>query len=181
MHVYQNNNVKGGQVGVELSVLGETLTKMRVDHSWIAGAVGGLTLAIPDWVLREGWEIHHNKLILVLVFVIFADWVAGSRLAARAHNKSSTHWNDSLIRDVLILGMCGAASLLDDAMHTGSFLFFVITLAFMHHNLYSFLANLALLGWDKYFPVSLLRWLDNEIAAKTKKYFGKDHKNDKNN
>lgn len=174
-----NQSAKEGRGGVELSVLSETLAKMRLDHSWLVGAVSGLTLAIPEWVRHEEWEMHHNEFIIVLLIIIIADWIAGSRLAAKSHNKTSTHWNDSLIRDVIILGMCVAASLLDDAMHTGSFLFFVITLAFMHHNLYSLLANLALLGWDKYFPVGLLKWLDNEITAKTIKYFGKDQKNEK--
>lgn len=165
-------------MGVEWSMLSDTLAKMRLDHSWIFGAASGLALAIPEWVKHEEWEVHHNEFIMVLLFIIVADWIAGSRLAMRAGHKTSTHWNDSLIRDVMILGMCGAASLLDDALHTGSFLFFLITLAFMHHNLYSLLANLALLGWDKYFPVGVLKWLNDELEVKAHKYFGHDYKGD---
>jgi phage-related holin len=179
LHTY--HNWKEGLAGVELSDLWGTLSKMKVDHSWFVGAVASIPMMIPGWVQHEEWEIHHNELILVLALIILMDWVAGSRLAHRAGHKQSTHWNDSLIRDVMILGMCVAASLLDDAMHTGSFLFFVITMAFVHHNLYSLLANLALLGWDKYFPVGLLRWLNDELVAKAHKYFGGDYSNDDKN
>lgn len=178
MHVYQHDVGEEGALRVNLSELLGTLSKMKIDHSWVIGAVGSVTLMIPTWVQHEEWEVHHNEFIVVLVLIIFFDWLAGSQLAHKANKRQSTHQNNSLIRDVIIIGMCVAASLLDDAMHTGSFLFFVITLAFMHHNLYSLLANLALLGWDKYFPVGLLKWLNDELEAKARKYFGHDY-NDK--
>ena len=33
------------------------------------------------------------------------------------------------------------------------------------------MANIRVLGWGGWFPMWLLNWLDDEIKAKTKKYF----------
>lgn len=158
--------------------LRSTLDNMHIDHSWVFGVVSGFTLSIPDWVQHERWEAHHTVFVGVLCFVILADWIAGSMLASKAHNKTSTAWNDSLIRDCLIIGCCIMASGIDYSLQTGSLFFFILTLAFIHHNLYSFMANLALLGWEKYFPIGLIKWLSDEIEAKATKYFGADYRDE---
>ena len=94
-------------------------------------------------------------------------------------NKTSEVAIDSLIRDIIIIGICAMGLGLDQLFATGSVIYTIITAAFIYHNFYSLMANIAVLGWDKHFPMWLLNWLDNEIAAKREKYFPVENKESK--
>ena len=157
-----------------MELLKGQLSKMGTDGSWIFGVVtGGLTIAIPQWVYTKGWSINHTILIGILIGVIGFEWIVGGRLATKStsRNKTSEVAIDSLIRDIIIMGICAMGLGLDQLFATGSVIYTVITAAFIYHNFYSLMANIAVLGWDKHFPMWLLNWLDNEIAAKKEKYF----------
>ena len=81
--------------------------------------------------------------------------------------------NHTVLLGILVgvIGMCAAGYGFDFLFNTGSVIFVIITAAFIYHNFYSLVANIAVLGWEKHFPMWLLNWLDNEIAAKKEKYF----------
>ena len=165
-----------------MELLKGQLSKMRTDGSWIFGAVtGGLTIAIPQWIYTKGWSVNHTILIGILVGVIGMERLVGGRLATLSTDKykSSRVAIDSLIRDVLIIGICAMGLGLDQLFSTGSVIYTIITAAFIYHNFYSLMANIAVLGWDKHFPMWLLNWLDNEIAAKREKYFPVENKEGK--
>ena len=165
-----------------MELLKSQLSKMNVDGSWIFGAVsGGLTIAIPQWIYTQGWSDNHTILICILIGVIGFEWLVGGRLATLSTDKykSSRVAIDSLIRDVLIIGICAMGLGLDQLFSTGSVIYTIITSAFIYHNFYSLMANIAVLGWDKHFPMWLLNWLDNEIAAKRDKYFPVKNKEEK--
>jgi len=165
-----------------LDLLKGQLSKMNVDGSWIFGVVsGGLTIAIPQWIFKSEWSMNHTVLISILIGVIGMEWIVGSRLATKSpvQKNSSSVAIDSAIRDVIIIGMCAAGYGFDFLFNTGSVIFVIITAAFIYHNFYSLVANFAVLGWEKHFPMWLLNWLDNEIAAKKDKYFPVRNKEEK--
>ena len=165
-----------------MDLLRGQLSKMNVDGSWIFGAVtGGLTIAIPQWIYTQGWSANHSILIIILICIIAVEWLVGGRLAklSPVQKNSSEVAIDSAIRDVIIIGMCAAGYGFDHLFDTGSVIYVFITAAFIYHNFYSLMANIAVLGWDKHFPMWLLNWLDNEIAAKRDKYFQVKNKEEK--
>lgn len=157
-----------------MELLKSQLSKMGSDGSWIFGAVtGGLTIAIPQWIYTQGWSPNHTILISILIGVIVFEWIVGGRLATQStsRNKTSEVAIDSLIRDIIIIGICAMGLGLDQLFSTGSVIYTIITAAFIYHNFYSLMANIVVLKWDTHFPMWLLTWLDNEIAAKKEKYF----------
>lgn len=165
-----------------MDLLKGQLSKMNVDGSWIFGAVsGGLTIAIPQWIYKSEWSVKHSVLIGILIGIIAMEWLVGGRLAklSPVQQNSSSVAIDSAIRDVIIIGMCAAGYGFDFLFGTGSVIFVIITAAFIYHNFYSLVANIVVLKWDKRFPMWLLNWLDNEIAAKKDKYFPTKQKEEK--
>lgn len=157
------------------------LQKMAGDGSWLAGVATSITVALPAWISQSDWSRHHTVLATILVAVICLDWMVGSRLAKESPVKLKTSEVaiDSMVRNIIIVAICGIAWGLDYLFGTGSLIYAVATGAFIYHNFYSLMANIAVLGWDKHFPMWLIRWLDDEIKAKTKKYFpNKEEKQD---
>lgn len=154
---------------------------MTKDGSFIIGGIGGLlSLTVPDWVNHPGWNYYHTIMIIILLAVFVMDWMAGSSLAhhSTVKRKTSEVANDSLIRDGIVLGICLSAYGIDQLLvSTGSWVFVIFTAAFIYHNFYSLMANIAVLGWEPYFPMWLLKWLEDEIEAKKEKYFPADHEN----
>lgn len=155
--------------------------KMNHDGSWIIGGVtGGVTIAIPQWIYQKEWSIYHTILMVIMMSVLIGDWIVGNRLAKKSpvKRKVSEVAIDAIIRDGLIVAICTGAYGFDFLLGTGSIIYVVFTSAFIYHNLYSLLANIEVLGWSKNFPMWLIKWLDDEIKAKTDKYFpnGKDDK-----
>lgn len=157
-----------------MDMLKGQLEKMNIDGSWVFGAVsGGIAIVIPEWIYTPGWSDNHAILLGMLFGIIVLEWLVGSRLAKKSpvKQKTSEVAIDSLIRDILILGICAIGYGIDVLFSSGSFVFVTITAAFIWHNFYSLMANIKVLGWGKWFPMWLLNWLEDEIKAKTKKYF----------
>lgn len=159
-----------------LNMLKSQLVKMNTDHSWYVGAATGvISIVIPQWIYNEEWSKYHSVMVLILLGVLVFDWIIGRRLAKMSpvKRKTSDVAIDAAIRDAMIIAICVGAYGFDYLLSTGSLIFVVFTMAFIHHNLYSLLANVAVLGWEQHFPMWLIKWLDNEIKAKTEKYFPK--------
>lgn len=156
-------------------LLKSQLIKMGSDGSWIFGVATSITVALPAWISQTDWSRHHTVLAVILLAVICMDWLVGSRLAKASpvRLKTSEVAIDSMVRNIIIVAICGIAWGLDYLFGTGSLIYAVATGAFIYHNFYSLMANMSVLGWDKHFPMWLLKWLDDEIQAKTKKYFPK--------
>ena len=165
-----------------IDLLKGQLLKMNEDGSWVVGAATGvLSIAIPEWIYKSAWSINHTVLIMILLGVIGMEWLVGSRLAKLSPVKknSSEVAIDSAIRDVIIIGMCAAGYGFDFLFNTGSVIYVIITAAFIYHNFYSLVANIAVLGWERRFPMWLLNWVNDEIAAKKDKYFPVRNKEEK--
>lgn len=164
-----------------ITLLSNQLGRMTKDGSFVVGSLGGLvSLAVPEWINHEGWDHYHTIMIVILLAVFIMDWMAGSALARRStvKRKTSEVANDSLIRDGIVMGVCLSAFGVDQLLEsTGSWVFVIFTAAFIYHNFYSLMANVAVLGWEPYFPMWLLKWLQDEIETKKEKYFPADHSN----
>ena len=159
-------------------LLKNQLSKMAGDGSWIAGFVGsGLSLAIPKWVTAKELSLEHGVIIGILLLVFLMEWLVGGRLAKQStvKQKGSAIMIDSAIRDFIILIICAAAYGFDYLLGTGAVIFCLFTFAFIYHNFYSLMANIAVLGWEQHFPIWLLKWLQDEIELKKEKYFPSDH------
>lgn len=162
-----------------INLLSNQLEKMYYDGSWVVGSIGAIvSLSVPDWISHHGWDKNHSTMILILIAVFVMDWLAGSRLAhcSNVKRKTSGVAIDSLIRDAIVLGVCLSSYGIDQLLEsTGSWIFVIFTAAFIYHNFYSLMANIAVLGWEPYFPIWLLKWLQDEIETKKEKYFPADH------
>lgn len=157
-----------------IELLKNQLSKMINDGSWIVGAVGsGISFAFPEWITAKKLGIEHAVVVGILLAILLMEWVIGSRLAkiSSAKRKTSTVLIDSLIRDFVILLICMVAYGFDYLLGTGSIIFCLFTFAFIYHNFYSLMANVAVLGWEDKFPMWLIHWLKDEIEAKKEKYF----------
>lgn len=158
-----------------LSLFRQTLTQMNHNDSWIAG----ITLAIPSWIMKQHDLLpnqYHDVLILALLIVIVMDWAAGTALARKSPKviKQSNTAIDSLIRDFMIVLCVFLAYLLDFELQSGSLIFAVFCGAFIWQNFISVMANIYVLGWEKYFPMWLVKLISNEITHKIKKYLDGD-------
>lgn len=152
------------------------INKMIQSHAIYGGAIGAM-LAIPAWVEHDFPTKEHGIMMGILLVVLIIDWLTGSQLAKRSpvSEKLSHTANISLIRDFIIVLMCGMAVGLDCVLNTKSFIFAIFTAAFIWQNFYSVLGNLITLGWGKYFPMwmfSLIeKWVQDEVRSKQNKYF----------
>lgn len=152
------------------------IDKMVNDHSFLVG----VSIAIPTWVLSDTPTIDHAVMIGILILVFVLDWLTGTTLARQSpvKNRTSHAGIDALMRDFIIVVICACSIFLDFVFETESFIFAFFTGAFIWQNFYSFLGNIAALGWSKYFPMWLFNLVQDEMVAKINKYFphGKDDK-----
>lgn len=157
-----------------IEMLGNQAEKMKNDGSWIIGSLSGIfSVAVPKWVMDPNWSVDHTILIGVLIILFILEFLVGRRLAKSSDvvRKTSGIGIDAAIRDFIILSICMIAYGFDHMLSLGSILFVIVTAAFIYHNLYSLLANIYVLGWDKHFPMWLFNYLQDEIEVKKEKYF----------
>lgn len=154
---------------VEHGVIEEIIRKMTDNHSFTAG----LAVAIPTWIYSDRPTIDHAVMIGILLFTFFLDWITGTILAKRSPTRKLTSHQGiyTLMRDFLIITMCASSIGLDFVFESRSFIFAFFTAAFIWQNFYSFLGNVAALGWAKYFPIWLFKLVHDEMLAKIEKYF----------
>lgn len=152
-----------------VDVILRLLSKMSYDHSFIFG----FAIAIPTWLFSQTPTVEHAVMIGILIFTFVLDWLTGVTLAHKStvvHRTSHVGIN-AFIRDFIIVLICAAAIGLDFVFETKSFVFAFFTGAFIWQNFYSFLGNVAALGWGKYYPMWLFKLIQGEMIAKLQKYF----------
>lgn len=148
--------------------------KMVINKSLTLGVITGTIGAFLDAVFEaKGFVLMHMYIAAALAIIISLDYAVGVRVAKKNRKYLSSVGIDAVIRDGVIFGIVGMAWIFDQMLNTGAFIFAVLSFAFIYHNLQSFVANLYVLGWDKYFPMWLFRILESEINAKIKKYADK--------
>ena len=150
----------------------QTLSQINSKGSWILS----ISISVPTWILTKHGifpNAYHGWLVVSLLIVMVIDLLCSSTLARKSKviiRKSSTAI-DYLIRDFMIILCISLSYLMDYEFQTGSFIFVTFTLAFIWQNFISVMADIYVLGWDKYFPMWLIKLIDNEIAHKVARYF----------
>ncbi|MBO0961635.1 phage holin family protein [Neobacillus sp. MM2021_6] len=149
----------------------EVFTKMVSNKSLALGTLTGTVGAFFDAVLQaKGFNKLHIYIAAALAIIVVLDYVVGDRLAKKNDLYKSNIGIDACIRDGIIFGIVGVGWIFDQLLGTGALVFAVLAFSFIYHNLQSFVSNLYVLGWDKYFPMWLFKILESEINAKIKKY-----------
>jgi phage-related holin len=148
--------------------------KMIDNKSLALGAITGTIGAFVDSLFQaKGFVQLHVYIAAALAIVVVLDYAVGVRVAHKNGSYKSSIGNDAVIRDGMIFAVVGLAWIFDQLLSTGAFVFAILALSFIYHNLQSFVANLYVLGWDKHFPVWLFKILESEINAKIEKYNSK--------
>ena len=147
--------------------------KMIANKSLALGTITGTVGAFVDSLFQaKGFVMLHIYIAVLLGIVLVLDYAVGDRLAKKNKKYKSNIGIDAVIRDGMILLIVAVGWIFDQLLGTGAFVFAVLSFAFIYHNVQSFAANLYVLGWDKYFPMWLFKFLESEINAKIDKYRG---------
>lgn len=138
--------------------------------------IAGFLIALPEWVMSDRPTKYHIVAIGILILVIILDWITGIILAKKSPivKDNSDYGIQATIRDFIIILICGGAIGLDYVFNSKSFCFAFFTAAFTWQNFYSFLGNVAALGWTRYFPLWLFNLVEDEMISKLQKYFNKE-------
>jgi phage-related holin len=151
--------------------LTDVFQKMIVNKSLALGAATGVIGTFLDAMLTtKGFKVLHIYIAVALAIIVLLDYVVGVRVAKKNRSYQSNIGIDAVIRDGIIFLIVAVGWIFDQLLGTGSLIFAVLALSFFYHNLQSFVSNLYVLGWDKYFPMWLFRILESEINAKINKY-----------
>jgi toxin secretion/phage lysis holin len=149
----------------------DVFQKMIINKSLAFGAVTGVIGTFLDAMLTtKGFNVLHIYIAVALAIIVLLDYVVGVRVAKKNKSYQSNIGIDAVIRDGVIFLIVGVGWIFDQMLGTGAFVFAVLALSFIYHNLQSFVSNLYVLGWDKHFPMWLFKIVESEINAKIKKY-----------
>lgn len=158
------------------------MIKMFDNKSFVVGTIFSFT---TNFIVRlrgiEGISLFHAELMLVLIMVLLFDYIVGYRIAKRNNTYQSSIAIDAIIRDAIMIGIAAMFFLVDRILETGALLYTVIVFAMIWNSLQSFVANIYVLGWQRYYPVWLFNIVNSEINAKLKKYMkNTDHDDHQN-
>ena len=152
--------------------------RMVINKSLIVGMVGGSVSSFVTLMLdSKGLNQYHMYLFIMLLVIIVIDFLIGTRLANKNKKYESNIGIDAVIRNFIVILFCVVGYMADQVVSTGMLIFAIFTIAFLYHFSQSFIANIYVLGWDKYFPVWLFKFAQVEIEAKIKKYLERDEGN----
>ncbi|MDF2946128.1 MAG: holin family protein [Bacillales bacterium] len=154
-----------------LKQMSELVKHMIENKSMIVGIVGGTIGSFFDGLLNTAsFSNNHIYLFLLLLLIIGLDFVVGIRIAHKNKMYQSNIGIDAVIRNALILLTVVIGWLIDKLLGTGALVFGILSLSLAYHNFQSFVANLYVLGWDKWFPIWLFKLVEVEVDSKIKKY-----------
>lgn len=111
----------------------------------------------------------HIWFVLVLVFAITYDWVAGSAAAKKDGTYASAYGIQGIMRTAVLLSLPAFGSMLDIIFRTPGVFFFVFWGGILFHTLTSMTANSKRAGWDRWIPLWAIEWVASEIEAKVKR------------
>ncbi|MDF2606068.1 MAG: holin family protein [Bacillales bacterium] len=165
-----------------LKQMSELIKHMFENKSMAVGIVGGTIGSFFDGLLNTAsFSNNHIYLFLLLLLIIGLDFIVGIRIAHKNKMYQSNIGIDAVIRNALILLTVVIGWLIDKILGTGALVFGILTLSLAYHNFQSFVANLYVLGWDKWFPIWLFKLVEVEVDSKIKKYKITATKNEETN
>jgi phage-related holin len=154
-----------------LKQMSDLVKHMVENKSMGVGVIGGTISSFIDGLLNtSSFSNNHIYLFLLLLLIIGLDFIVGIRIAHKNKMYQSNIGIDAVIRNALILLTVVIGWLIDKILGTGALVFGILTLSLAYHNFQSFVANLYVLGWDKWFPIWLFKLVEVEVESKIKKY-----------
>jgi len=132
--------------------------------SMAQGATGwsGLAAQMFQYLYGSG----RADLLVVLLFCLALEWVAGRQAVKRLGRTSSSEFGRSrLSRTLFFLALPALANLLDRVMATPGFLFYGVTFGLIYHTWNGLTANAARAGWPV--PKAIACLVESELRGKT--------------
>jgi toxin secretion/phage lysis holin len=136
----------------------------------IAGGIGSIAASY----LEKFYGGDRLEIILLLCLVIAMDWLSGIAAARKEKNYSSSYGINGVFRTIVMLILPAVASLLDSSLSTSGVIFYGVTIGLIFHTFNSFNANSIRAGWSKWMPTKMIKFLENEVEAKRKRYTKKE-------
>jgi toxin secretion/phage lysis holin len=131
-----------------------------------AVAVGGIIGPWIDLFYGNGRLLP----ILLLIIVIFIDWITGVAAAHKDRTYSSDYGlRKGLPRTLFLLALPIVANLMDTMISSPGLFFYAITLGMIYHTWQSLTANALRAGWGKWIPTSVFSLIESELKAKTER------------
>ncbi|MDF2791848.1 MAG: holin family protein, partial [Neobacillus sp.] len=97
------------------------------------------------------------------------DWVGAIASAKKDGSYASQYGINGVLRTAVMITMPAWGNLVDNALSTPGFFFFLLTGGLLFHTMISMTANFKRAGWDKWIPIWALEWIASEIEAKIKR------------
>lgn len=112
-----------------------------------------------------------ERLIVIgaLALAIVLDWLGAIAAATKDKSYSSQYGIIGVIRTAVIIALPVFGKLLDTALSTQGFFFYMLTIGLLYHTMVSMTANFKRAGWDKWIPLWVLELISSELEAKIKR------------
>jgi phage-related holin len=104
-----------------------------------------------------------------LALAIALDWLGAIAAATKDESYSSQYGIMGVIRTVVIIALPVFGKLIDSALNTQGFFFYMLTIGLLYHTVVSMTANFTRAGWDRWVPVWALNIISSELEAKIKR------------
>lgn len=130
--------------------------------SLIGGSLGAFLSTI------YGGEMQLT-VIGTLALAIALDWIGAIAAATKDKSYSSQYGIIGVLRTAVILALPVFGKLLDAALNTQGFFFYMLTIGILYHTVISMTANFKRAGWDKWIPLWALELISSELEAKVKR------------
>jgi len=128
----------------------------------MGGSVGAFLSTI------YGGEVRLT-VIWALALAIALDWIGAIAAATKDKSYSSQYGIIGVLRTAVILALPVFGKLLDGALNTQGFFFYMLAVGLLYHTVVSMTANFTRAGWDKWIPLWALNFIASELEAKVKR------------
>jgi phage-related holin len=127
---------------------------------------------IPDWVWRQNINFDHLLIFLILILCVSIDYICMSQMVATKviSKKVFSHQKHAVAKIAVLILLLTMATVLDYVLRVGSVCYATLSAATILTSVRTILADIYILGWDRYFPIWLFKFLERTIDEKLKKY-----------
>jgi phage-related holin len=133
------------------------------------GLIGIMGAMVGTYLGRIYGSDVNLAVIGALAFAIVLDWFGAIAAATKDKSYSSQYGIIGVLRTAVILALPVFGRLLDSALSSHGFFFYMLTFGLLYHTAVSMTANFTRAGWDKWIPVWALNLITSEIEAKMKR------------
>ncbi|MEH7157485.1 phage holin family protein [Neobacillus drentensis] len=107
--------------------------------------------------------------ITLLGLAVCLDWLGAIAAAMKDKSYASQYGIIGVLRTAVILALPVFGKLLDSALNTQGFFFYMLTIGLLYHTVISMTANFKRAGWERWIPTWALDIIASELEAKVKR------------